>query len=101
MAVTQVEIDTTALKRDSVQLKTVINRINSEMDNMFGSVRELGAMWEGPANEALTAQFKIDRENMREVCRAIEELIACMEEASRSYENGERNVMNVVDEIRV
>lgn len=101
MAITEIEIDTGLLARDTVSMDNKISRIEREMEEMFTAVRELDAMWDGPANETFVRMFQQDYETMRSFCRALHTLADCMSQARRTYENRENEAGGVVSAIRI
>lgn len=101
MAITEIEIDTTALNRDVSTLSGTLRKIRSEVEDMYQAIRVLDRMWDGPANEMFVQQFQIDYENMQALCKAVEELISCMREAGISYTNGENVVGSIVAAIMI
>jgi len=99
--VVEIGIDTSALDRDTGTLNGTLNRLQTELDGMYESVRMLDTMWDGPANEAFNQQFQADHRNMQQICETVQALVRSMEHASRSYSSGEAQVMQLVDSIRL
>lgn len=101
MAIINIETDTSALARDAGSLDSKTARIEREAEGMFTAVRELDAMWDGPANETFVKMFRQDYETLRELCRALHTLAGCMSQAGRTYEVRENEVGGVVSAIRI
>lgn len=100
-AITQIEINTGALDRDTGSLNGTLDRIDREMGGMFDAVQTLDGMWDGPANAAFVQQFRIDYESMQEICKGVRALVRSMEDASRKYVAGENQVNGIVSSIRI
>lgn len=101
MAAVILETDTRALERDTARMTFALRRIEEELDGMYGAVRALDAMWEGPANEAFRLQFHSDYENMQNICQTVRDLIRCMENAGRRYQTGGVQAESAVDQIPI
>lgn len=101
MAINEIEINTSALNRDVDTLSATLRQVRSEIEGMYEAIRVLDRMWEGPANEAFVEQFNIDYRNMQELCKAVQSLIYCMQNASVSYISGENQVADIISAIKI
>jgi len=101
MAITEIEIDTSCLSRDASTMHSKVAQMEREAEGMFTAVRELDAMWDGPANKTFVQMFRKDYETMRSFCRALHTLAGCMAQAGRTYEARENEVGGVVSAIRI
>ena len=99
--ITEIGINTGSLDRDTDSLNNLLSRIGGEAEGMFGAVRVLDTMWDGPANTAFNEQFRGDYESMKDICATVQSLVRCMENASRQYVSGENQVRGIVDSIRI
>lgn len=96
-----IEINIATLKNDITEMQTELQGLGNEMKLAFDSVTELGAMWNGPANDAFNRAFQDDNKSMEEMCKIIESLIDYMENARTEYTNCEAAVSAEIDAIRI
>ncbi len=101
MAITQIEVNTDRLNGDVSSLTSELNQIRNEMNSMFQSMQELDAMWDGPASEAFKVQFQSDYDAMNDLCKILQNMINCMENASSEYVRGENMIHAIVNAIRI
>lgn len=101
MAAAVLETDTNVLARDTGQMRSTLRRILEELEGMYGAVRALDAMWDGPANEMFKLQFRNDYENMMSICETVRDLIRCMENAAQRYRIGGAQVESAVEQIPI
>ncbi len=91
-----ITVNTAALVGDIDKLRGALSSARSQLEEMFGQVTELDAMWDGPANLEFNRQFGNDYENAKKLCAAAESLLACMEYARDQYNQCENEVSSVV-----
>lgn len=101
MAVKEIAVDTSVLSGDIQELRTALGAVRSQLNDMFGQITELDAMWDGPANAEFTRQFGIDHENAENMCKTVESLIECMEYARDQYNSCEDEVNSKVASIQI
>lgn len=101
MAGVFIEVDTQQLQRDKNALQERLNQLRQTLQNVYGQMDELDAMWDGPANQAFKEQFASDRGEFEAVCAEVEALIASMEFARGAYEKCEAEVYAAVAAIRI
>lgn len=97
----EITINTSALSGDINELRGALASAKSQLEEMFGHVRELDAMWDGPANEAFNRQFVNDYENAKQLCQTVEEMLNCMEFAKNQYDLCENEVGGIVSAIAI
>ncbi len=91
-----ITINTATLAGDINELKEALSSARAQLEEMFGQVAELDAMWDGSANREFNRQFGIDYEGAKKVCEAVESLSAHMESARDRYNRCENEVHGVV-----
>lgn len=96
-----IEINIAALKHDIEEMKAKAEAVRKEMNRTFSQVKELDAMWDGPANDAFNRTFDSDRKKMEEMIEIINGLISYMENARDEYIRCEAAVSGAVDAIRL
>lgn len=101
MAAELLTTDTGALDRDVNALRAGLGQINGEISGLFDALAALNRMWQGPANEAFALQFRGDMENMRELCRTVEELAGCMREASLEYQKCGQRMLDAISAVKL
>lgn len=96
-----IEVDIASLERDVKELEETLTLIRNDMKFMFDTVKELDAMWDGPANEAFQRQFVNDRNLFEELCSAVEDIIDSMEDAGNAYRKCEVSVKEEIDKMQI
>ena len=92
----EIAVNTSTLAGDIEELRGALSSARTQLEEMFEQIAELDTMWDGPANEEFNRQFGIDYENARNMCQAVESLLACMENARNQYDRYENAVNSVV-----
>lgn len=87
-----IEIETERLQNDIDKMTEAVQDAQTQTDEMFDTMNQLDAMWDGQANEVFRAQFLTDHTAMQELCDEVRSLISCMEFAKRSYDQCEEDV---------
>lgn len=101
MANQEISINTDSLSTDIEELNRTLAMAGKELDVMFEQIRELDAMWEGPANEMFNRQFANDYENAKGMCVTVQSLIECMQYAREQYNSCENQVNSIVSAINI
>lgn len=91
-----ITVNTSTLAGDIEELRGALSSARTQLEEMFGQVAELDAMWDGPANQEFNRQFGNDYENAKNLCVTVETLLACMENARSQYDRCESEVNSVV-----
>lgn len=99
MAYKEIEIETTALTRDIIDLTGELEDAKKSISTMADDMRQLDSMWDGPANEAFMQQFALDEQYAQELCNMVQKLIECMEYAKKQYDLCETEVGSLVRSI--
>lgn len=92
----EITVNTSTLAGDIGELRGALSSARAQLEEMFGQVAELDAMWDGPANQEFNRQFGNDYENAKNLCAMVESLLACMEYARDRYNRCENEVNGVV-----
>lgn len=96
-----IEINIRSLNTDLGELIEELEKIRTEMKQMFDEIQALDTMWDGPANSAFNAQFASDYQLMEEMCTTIDSLIAYGDNARAEYISCENAVSAAIDEIKI
>lgn len=96
-----IEIDQDALNSDINRMHDELKLLRSQIKSVYDSVKEMDAMWNGPANEAFNQTFESDYQSMNEMCEMLESLIEYMENARDQYRYCENMVSQEIESIRV
>ena len=99
MANKEIEIETNTLSNDISELTNMVQVARKNIDSMVTDMQQLDAMWDGPANQVLMAQFANDAQYAEEICKMVEKLIECMEYARKQYDTCESEVGSLVSSI--
>ena len=97
----EITVNTSALAGDINGLRDVLANARAQLEEMFGQVRELDTMWDGPANGEFNRQFNNDYENAKKLCETVESMINCMEFARNQYDLCESEVGSIVSAIAI
>ncbi|SDZ97381.1 WXG100 family type VII secretion target [Oribacterium sp. KHPX15] len=96
MNVKEIEISTDRLKADVETLNGNITQLETQMRNMFNSMRDLDRTWEGPAHSQFDAQFSQDLESFEEMIGTLNELNNALKHAADEYDKCESKVYSLV-----
>ena len=96
-----IKINSAALRNDSKKVAELVGNAEKELKEAYTAMKELDAMWEGPANEAFVHQFVADYENFKSVCEYVKSFSSQLELAAKEYERCEENVNSAIKAIRV
>ena len=100
-SVLKIEVETKRLQNDIDSLRGHLQRIRQTREKIMAGMEAMGAMWEGEAKNALTAQFKADYENLKAMENIIETLIGDLEFAKERYNSCESSIASAINLIRV
>ena len=101
MAITVIEVDTSAMARDVERLENDLKQLNNRMKEMFTSVQELDRMWDGPSNEEFNRQFQQDYKTCGDMCDTLRGLIDSMRYAKSEYEKCEQSIDGTIRSLRI
>lgn len=96
-----IEVDITTLEQDIEALKEAVGLVRGDMASMFGTISELDAMWDGPANAAFNMQFDRDRQTLEALCGTVDDIIDSVENAKNSYRKCETAVRDEINKIKI
>lgn len=99
MASKEIEVNTDMLASDTNQLTQQLQTARQFIKTMSEDMVQLDSMWDGPANEAFMAQFNNDAQYAEELCKMVEKLIECMENAKKQYDTCEAEVSSLIASI--
>lgn len=97
----EIAINTSTLRSDINELKSILSTTRKQAEDMFSQITELDTMWDGPANETFNNQFRHDYQNTINLCKTVESIIECMEYAREQYDLCENEVGSIVDSISI
>ena len=96
-----IEVDISALDQDVKDLAETLEMVRKDMNDMFGAIKELDAMWEGPAHDVFALQFEADRQVFNNLCDTVDSIIDSMDNAKSDYRKCEANVRGEIDKIKI
>ena len=96
-----IEVDITTLEQDIDELKETLRLAKNGEADMFETIKELDAMWEGPAHEAFSRQFTADRQILQAFLDNVEGMVESMENAKNSYRKCEASVRTEIEKIKI
>lgn len=97
----EITVDTDLLKTDIDTMGDSLSQLRKLLEDVFGDIRELDTMWDGPANEEFNRQFQRDYETMKSQCDTIESMIDHYDYADKEYVKCENEVDSIVKSIRI
>lgn len=95
------EVYTDQVARLSSSMESELRQVEQLRQNMFRSMEDLDAMWDGSSHDAFVAQYFEDEQSVQELCNTITKLIEHMKEARRQYEQCEQSVKDMVNSIQI
>ena len=101
MAVNYIQADTNYLNVTINDMNTDFRGLTGLVDGIYQDMKELDAMWDGPANDAFNVQFENDRQDFLELCKEIQKYIEKVDLAKKEYNNCESKVADIVNSIRI
>lgn len=101
MDISRIEVDPQHLNRDIRTLRTQLNQGRSHIKELKSQMDAMNRMWQGAAHEAMKQRFVSDYESLNRLCRTLEEIIAGLEQISKSYEDCEHRVHDAVQALTV
>lgn len=99
MASKEIEIETTALDRDTRRLSEELELAKNLIRSMTDDMAQLNSMWDGPANEAFMAQYARDEQYAQKLCGMVQRMVECMEYARKQYDTCEGEVRTLISSI--
>ena len=96
-----IEINTETLKSDAGRMNEQLTRVRTAMNNMNSAISTLNGMWKGAANQAFTAQYASDYDNMTAVCDTVGKIISDMKSAADKYNKCDSEVKSIINSIRI
>lgn len=100
MAVREIAVELPQLNNGINSIQTKLVEVRHIMKELFASMEQLDAMWDGPANAALMAQFKNDNNNMESVCKSIDHMIESYRNAHKEYVKCESSVQGIINSLK-
>ena len=92
---------TESMEKDIKELKSLLKNAKDTVEQLFGEMKALDAMWDGAANEAFNIQFLNDYQYSLDMCDSVDDLIDCISFAKDEYEECETEVADIVHAIRL
>lgn len=96
-----VRVNSTVLANDADSIKSSLERISSSVDEMYEQIEVLNGMWKGTANSAFKEKFAGDYQEIKSFIDEIKSFADKLENDSRDYERCERNVISMIESLRI
>ena len=100
-AINEIEINTWKLSSDINALRSRLTQMRQHISRLEGTMQALDATWEGPAKREEMDQFDADRDNLLEICKMLDSLLANLEKIQRLYVSCDTEVGNVISRLQV
>lgn len=101
MAREEIATNTDTMKGDIDVLRAALKNAVEQLEKVQTEVVELDGMWNGPANEEFNRYFQRNYANSKDMLKAVDGIIGCMEFAQREYVKCENEVSSIIGSISV
>ena len=89
------------LESDASKLNSHVLKIQNEIEAIKNDMTSLNTMWEGEAKEAFQDGFRNDIVFSEQIIRELRMIVSFGENAGRKYDRCEKNLMNLIESIRI
>lgn len=96
-----IKVNTSRLKSDVSDIKGHIKSIEKEIADLRSHNAALDAMWDGPSSEAFKMAFEQDIAALEQIVKSISSLNDYEDNARVKYDECERKVSELVNQIKV
>jgi WXG100 family type VII secretion target len=97
----ELKVSTTRLNSDADQIYSLIQSMEKELKNMKNSVNQMNQMWEGVTKKAFVTAFESDQQAAADVIKELKSFQKYEVEAKNKYEQCEKQITELLKEIRV
>lgn len=101
MADRKFQISTSRLGKDANQIQNLLTSMDRSITNMQTSVGQMNRMWEGLSKQAFVTAFSDDMRAVQDVLKELKFLNGYEIEAKNDYENCERQVSDLILNMRI
>lgn len=101
MAANEIRVNTNRLGTDADRVNALIKNMEKAINEMKNSVSQMNQMWEGEAKNAFVTAFNDDMNAAADVIEELKSLQTFEAQAKTEYEKSERQIMELVNSIRV
>jgi WXG100 family type VII secretion target len=96
-----IKVNTNRLKTDTSSIKGHISSIEKEIADLRRHNIALDAMWDGPSSETFKAAFEADIKSLEQMIASLKSLNEYEDNARDKYDDCERKVADLVNQIKV
>lgn len=97
----KIEVDISRLRDDADDIGQELKDIRKMLDTLRDSADKLAAMWEGPSRDAFTQTFESHLSILEDGFSALNELHNYEDYSVQEYNDCERRVGNLVNQVSV
>lgn len=97
----RIRIHTGRLGSDAQRILSLLQKIQKEMDAMKQKAAALEHMWEGPGQEEFQKAWRNDMESVMAAVREAEGIYGYDVNAKKQYEQCERKIAAMIEEMKV
>ena len=101
MATERIVIQTDQLEKTNTHLEELLSEVRAQLSALYEVVQEQNSMWEGPANLAFQQQFAADEQTAMDLCDVLRGFLQSMRFARSSYDQCEKQLLDVIRQIRI
>lgn len=101
MADRKFKISTSRLGKDAEQIQQLLASMERSVINMQTSVGQLNRMWEGLSKQAFVTAFSDDMKAANDVLKELKSLNSYEIDAKDNYENCEKQVADLISNMRI
>lgn len=96
----RIAINTSVLERDTSEIESLIDKLNSISNAVYEDVEQLHSMWEGTAHAVLVLQFAKDYEYVKDTILWLRNFREELEYAKKEYNKAELDVSNLIQQLK-
>ena len=101
MAVNKIRVNTNSLNHTRSELQAKLDKIKNDIKNISGNMATLNSMWEGEAHQAFAQQVDSDISFLTGACDRIQKIINFESTAVTEYDKCERQISDLISQIRI
>jgi WXG100 family type VII secretion target len=101
MASSEIACSISALGSDISNIQSQYDAVVKAKEALMTAVNSMNGMWAGSAHDTFVSAFNNDYERIGNLCKTIDNIIKCLENAKKEYAKCEQTVRSYVDAITV
>lgn len=101
METLNLKVNTNRMASDVQQLTTRLAQAKAHGEKVKAAMDALNAMWEGQARNAEKQSFDTEYQNLVSLCDLVQQMIDELNNACKTYDTCEKQVMDTVNGLRI